>query len=146
MQIYNTLTRRREEFVPLKDKEVKIYVCGPTVYDFFHIGNARVFITFETFRRFLKYRGYKVTYVQNFTDIDDKLIKRANEEGISVKELADKYIQEYFKDADALGIERADYHPRATETISDIIELVKNFMMKVMLMKLMVMYIIEPGI
>ncbi len=126
MQIYNTLTRRREEFVPLKDKEVKIYVCGPTVYDFFHIGNARVFITFDTFRRFLKYRGYKVTYVQNFTDIDDKLIKRANEEGISVKELADKYIQEYFKDADALGIERADYHPRATETISDIIELVKK--------------------
>ncbi len=126
MQIYNTLTRGREEFAPLKDNEVNIYVCGPTVYDFFHIGNARVFITFDTFRRFLKYLGYKVTYVQNFTDIDDKLIKRANEEGITVKELAEKYIQEYFKDADALGIDRADYHPRATETIFDIIDLVNK--------------------
>lgn len=125
MKIYNTLSRSKEEFIPLKDKEVKIYVCGPTVYNYFHIGNARVFLTFDAFRRYLEYRGYKVTFVQNFTDIDDKMIKRANEEGISVKQLSERFIQEYFKDADALGIKRADYHPRATENIQDIIEMIK---------------------
>jgi cysteinyl-tRNA synthetase len=107
-----------------------MYVCGPTVYNYFHIGNARVFITFDTFRRYLKYRGYKVIYVQNFTDIDDKLIKRAKEEGVTVKEIAEKYIEEYFRDADALGIERADYHPRATENIPEIIEIIKTLQNK----------------
>jgi len=130
MKIYNTLTRKKEEFEPLEDKKVKMYVCGPTVYNYFHIGNARAFLVFDTFRRYLEYRGYEVTYVQNFTDIDDKMIKRAEEEGITVKELADRFIKEYFKDADALGIRRADYHPRATEVIPDIIEMIKTLMEK----------------
>ncbi|MFY9217678.1 MAG: cysteine--tRNA ligase, partial [Tepidanaerobacteraceae bacterium] len=126
MQIYNTLTRKKEEFVPLKGNKVNIYTCGPTVYDFFHVGNARVFITFDMIRNYLKFRGYDVTFVQNFTDIDDKMIKRANEENITVKELGERFIDEYFKDADALGIERADVHPKATEHIEDIIELIKT--------------------
>lgn len=130
MKIYNTLIRKKEEFEPLEDKKVKMYVCGPTVYNYFHIGNARAFLVFDAFRRYLEYRGYEVTYVQNFTDIDDKMIKRAEEEGITVKELADRFIQEYFKDADALGIKRADYHPRATEVIPDIIEMIKTLMEK----------------
>lgn len=130
MRIYNTLTRKKEELIPVRDREVRMYVCGPTVYNYFHIGNARVFITFDTFRRYLKYRGYKVIYVQNFTDIDDKLIKRAKEEGVTVKEIAEKYIEEYFRDADALGIERADYHPRATENIPEIIEIIKTLQNK----------------
>lgn len=125
MKIYNTLTRRKEEFIPLNDNKVTIYACGPTVYDFFHVGNARVFITFDAVRRYLKYRGYDVKFVQNFTDIDDKMIKRANEEGITVKELGDRFIEEYFKDADALNIKRADVHPRATEHIRDIVEFIK---------------------
>ena len=126
MQIFNTLTRKKEEFVPLKGNKVNIYTCGPTVYDFFHVGNARVFITFDMIRNYLKFRGYDVTFVQNFTDIDDKMIKRANEENITVKELGERFIDEYFKDADALGIERADVHPKATEHIEDIIELIKT--------------------
>ena len=130
MRIYNTLTRKREDFVPIKNNKVSIYVCGPTVYDFFHIGNARVFVVFDVFRRFLEYQGYDVTYVQNFTDIDDKLINKANEEGITVSELAEKYIDEYFKDADKLGVERASCHPRATETISEIIGLIKKLFEK----------------
>lgn len=125
MKIYNTLTRRKEELIPLNDNKVTIYACGPTVYDFFHVGNARVFITFDAVRRYLKYRGYDVKFVQNFTDIDDKMIKRANEEGITVKELGDRFIEEYFKDADALNIKRADVHPRATEHIRDIVEFIK---------------------
>jgi len=125
VKIYNTLTRRKEEFIPLNDNKVTIYACGPTVYDFFHVGNARVFITFDAVRRYLKYRGYDVKFVQNFTDIDDKMIKRANEEGITVKELGDRFIEEYFKDADALNIKRADVHPRATDHIRDIVEFIK---------------------
>lgn len=125
MLIYNTLTRRKEEFVPINGNKVNIYTCGPTVYDFFHVGNARVFITFDMVRNYLKFRGYDVTFVQNFTDIDDKMIKRANEEDITVKELGERFIAEYFKDADALGIQRADVHPRATEHINDIINLIE---------------------
>lgn len=125
MKIYNTLTKRKEEFRPLNGNKVTIYVCGPTVYDYFHVGNARVFITFDVVRNYLKYRGYDIKFVQNFTDIDDKMIKRANEEGITVKELGDRFIEEYFKDADALNIKRADVHPRATEHIQDIIEFIK---------------------
>ena len=97
MKIFNTLTRQKEEFVPITPGEAKIYACGPTVYDFFHIGNARPFIIFDTLRRYLEYKGLKVTFVQNFTDIDDKMINRANREGITVRELGERFIEEYFK-------------------------------------------------
>ena len=120
MKIYNTLTRQKQEFVPINKGEVKMYSCGPTVYDYFHIGNARPFIVFDTMRRYLEYQGYKVTFVQNFTDIDDKMIKRANEEGITVKELGERFIAEYFKDAQAIGIHKATIHPKATENIDAI--------------------------
>ena len=130
MKLYNTLTRKKEEFVPLVPGEVKMYVCGPTVYNFFHIGNGRTFIVFDTVRRYLEYRGYKVKFIQNFTDIDDKMIKRANEEKITVKEVGDKYIKEYYTDADALNIERATVNPRATEYIDDIIEFVSALIEK----------------
>ena len=126
MQIYNSQTRKKEEFVPLHPGKVGIYACGPTVYNYFHVGNARPFIVFDVLRRYLAHRGYEVTFVQNFTDIDDKMIKRANEEGITVKELGDRFITEYFKDAQALGIRPATVHPRATEHIGDIIKLVKT--------------------
>lgn len=125
MKIYNTLTNKKEEFKTVKPGEVNMYVCGPTVYNFFHIGNARTFVVFDAFRRYLEYRGYNVKFVQNFTDIDDKMIKRANEENSTVKELGDKYISEYYKDADALKIKRATVNPRATEFISEIVEFVK---------------------
>lgn len=125
MKIYNTLTRRKEDFIPLKKNEVTIYTCGPTVYDFFHIGNARVFVTFDMIRRYFEFKGFKVKFVQNFTDIEDKMIKRAREEKITVKQLGNKFIREYFKDAEALGIKKATVHPRATEHIDDIIELIK---------------------
>ena len=126
MRIYNTLTRKKEEFIPIIPGEVKMYVCGPTVYNFFHIGNGRTFIIFDTIRRYFEYRGYKVTFIQNFTDIDDKMINKANDESITVKELGDKYIKEYYKDADALNIERATVNPRATEYIQDIIKFVEE--------------------
>lgn len=126
MKIYNSMTREKQEFVPITPGEVKMYSCGPTVYDYFHIGNARPFIVFDTMRRYLEYKGYKVTFVQNFTDIDDKMINRANKEGITVKELGERFIAEYFKDADSLGIRRADIHPKATENIDAIIDVVKS--------------------
>ncbi len=126
MKLYNTLTRTKEEFVPIEEGKVKMYVCGPTVYNFFHIGNARPFIIFDTFRRYLEYRGYDVKYIQNFTDVDDKIIKRGNEEGITPERVADKYIDEYFKDADGLGIKRATVHPRVTDNINEIIEFIKE--------------------
>ena len=126
MQVYNTMTRKKEPLIPIKEGEISMYVCGPTVYDYFHIGNARPFVVFDTMRRYLEYRGYKVKYVQNFTDIDDKMINRANREGTTVKELGDRFIEEYYRDADALGIERATVNPRATEHIGDIIKLVKK--------------------
>ena len=126
MRIYNTMTRSKQEFVPLEEGKVKMYSCGPTVYDYFHIGNARPFIIFDTLRRYLEYLGYEVTFVQNFTDIDDKMINRANKEGITVKELGERFIAEYFKDAEALGIKRATIHPKATENIDAIIDVVKH--------------------
>lgn len=126
MKLYNTMSREKEEFVPITPGEVKMYVCGPTVYNFFHIGNARTFIIFDTVRRYFEYKGFKVKFVQNFTDIDDKMINKANSEGITVKELGDKYIAEYYKDADGLMIERASANPRATEYINDIIEFVRE--------------------
>jgi len=130
MVIYNTLTRKKEEFIPLEPNKVKMYACGPTVYNFFHIGNARCFVVFDMFRRYLKYRGYDVTFVQNFTDIDDKLIRKANEEGTTVKEIAEKYIKEYFTDAKGLGVQPADIHPRATENIDTIIEIISSLLEK----------------
>ncbi len=126
MKIYNTLTRKKEEFVPMDKDNVKMYSCGPTVYDYFHIGNARPFIIFDTMRRYLEYIGYKVTFVQNFTDIDDKMIKRANDEGITVGELGKRFIEEYFKDARAIGVRAATIHPKATENIDAIIDIVKK--------------------
>ncbi|MHC2994257.1 MAG: cysteine--tRNA ligase [Candidatus Atribacteria bacterium] len=126
LKIYNTLTRKKEEFIPLKKGEVGIYVCGPTVYNFIHIGNARPFIIFEVVRRYLKFKGYKVKYIQNLTDIDDKMINNARKLNVTVPELAEKFIEEYFIDADSLNIGRADIHPRATEHIKEIIELVKG--------------------
>lgn len=126
MKIYNTISRKKEEFIPIDKNEVKMYSCGPTVYDYFHIGNARPFIIFDTMRRYLEYLGYKVKFVQNFTDIDDKMIKRANEEGITVKELAERFINEYFEDSHALGIAEASVHPKATENIDAIIAIVSK--------------------
>ncbi len=126
MKIYNSMTRKKEEFHPIQEGKVGIYACGPTVYNYFHIGNARPFITFDVLRRQLEREGYQVTFVQNFTDIDDKMIKRANEEGITVRELADRFISEYYKDAEALGIRPATVHPKATEHIPEIIGLIEK--------------------
>lgn len=130
MKLYNTLTRQKEEFKEIKEGTVTIYACGPTVYNLFHIGNARPFITFDVLRRYFEYRGKKVRFVQNFTDIDDKLIRRAAEEDTTVKELADRYIEEYYTDAGALGVNRATVHPRATDCIGDIIKLVETLVEK----------------
>jgi len=130
MRIYNTMSKKKEEFVPITPGEVKMYVCGPTVYNFFHIGNARTFIIFDTVRRYFEYTGYKVKFIQNFTDIDDKMINKANEEGITIKELGDKYISEYYKDADGLNIQRATVNPRATEYIGDIIDFIQELINK----------------
>lgn len=126
MKIYNTLTRRKEEFVPIEEGKVRMYVCGPTVYNYFHIGNARPFVVFDTMRKYLEYRGYKVKFVQNFTDVDDKIINRAKEEGITAQEVGEKYIAEYFKDAAALNVKKATVHPRVTETMDDIIKFVQE--------------------
>lgn len=126
MKIFNTMTRTKEEFKPLEEGKVKMYVCGPTVYNYIHVGNARPFIIFDTLRRYLEYRGYEVTYVQNFTDVDDKIIKRGHEEQIAPEEVAKKYIQEYFVDADGLGIKRASVHPQVTDNMEQIIEFVKE--------------------
>ncbi|SHK75865.1 cysteinyl-tRNA synthetase [Clostridium cavendishii DSM 21758] len=130
MRVYNTLTKKKEQFNPIVPGEVSMYVCGPTVYNFFHIGNGRTFIVFDTIRRYFEYRGFKVKFVQNFTDIDDKMINKANDEGITVKELGDKYIDEYYKDADELNIERATVNPRATEFVTEIVEFVKGLIDK----------------
>ncbi len=131
MKLYNTLTRRKEEFKPIKNDEVTMYVCGPTVYNYIHVGNARPLVVFDTLRRYLTYKGYKVKYVVNFTDIDDKLINKANEENTTVKEIADKYIEEFIKDAEGLSLyEQEILHPRATEYINKIIEFVDSLIKK----------------
>lgn len=129
MKLYNTLTQQKDELT-IKDNTVRMYVCGPTVYNFFHIGNARVFVVFDMLRRYLEYRGHKVIFVQNFTDVDDKLIKRALEEGTTVKDVAEKYIKEYFTDAEGLGVKKASFHPKATETIPEIIDMVSALIEK----------------
>lgn len=124
MKLFNSLTRKKEEFKTIEENKVRMYVCGPTVYNYFHIGNARPFMMFDVLRRYLEFKGYEVNYVQNFTDVDDKIINRANEEGISSLEVSEKYIEEYFKDADALGIKRATVHPKVTENIEGIIKFI----------------------
>jgi len=120
MKIFNTLTRQKDEFKPITEGEVKIYACGPTVYNYIHIGNARPLCVFDVLRRYFEWRGYKVNFVQNFTDIDDKLIKKANEEGITVPEVAARYIEEFWVDAKGLNVREATVHPRATENIEQI--------------------------
>lgn len=130
MKIYNTMTGQKEEFVPIEEGKVKIYVCGPTVYNFFHIGNARPFVVFDTLRRYFKYRGYEVKFVQNFTDVDDKIIRRAKEEGISAQEVSEKYIKEYFEDAKALNVIPADVHPKVSEHIPEIIDFIQTLIDK----------------
>jgi cysteinyl-tRNA synthetase len=126
IHVYNTLTRQKEPFETLEPGKVKMYVCGPTVYNYFHIGNARPFVVFDMVRRYLEYKGYEVTYVQNFTDVDDKIIKRAHEENLSPLEVAEKYIESYFADADALFVRRATVHPRVTEEMPEIIAFIEE--------------------
>ena len=130
MRVFNTLTRQKQELVPIKSGEYKIYACGPTVYNFIHIGNARPLCVFDVLRRYLEYRGNKVTFVQNFTDIDDKIIRRANEEGLTFKEISEKYIEEFWKDAKGMNIREASYHPKATENIDEIIQIVSTLIEK----------------
>lgn len=125
MLIYNTLTRRKEEFVPREPGKVAMYVCGPTTYNYIHLGNARPIVFFDTVRRYLKYRGYNVFYVQNFTDIDDKIINRAREVGEEPLNLAARFVNEYFKDADALNVLRADIHPKVSRHLDEIINMVQ---------------------
>ena len=130
MRIYNTLSRRQEEFKPIEEGKVSMYVCGPTVYNLIHIGNARPMIVFDTFRRYMTYRGYDVNYVSNFTDVDDKIIKKANEEGVSAEEISERYIKECKKDMEGLNVLPATTHPKATEEIDGMIEMIKSLIEK----------------
>ncbi|MDY3845408.1 MAG: cysteine--tRNA ligase [Eubacteriales bacterium] len=130
MQFYNTLSGKKDEFIPIEEGKVRMYACGPTVYNFFHVGNARCFVVFDMLRRYLEYRGYEVKFVQNFTDIDDKVIKKANEEGLTYSEIAKRYIDEYFVDAKGLGVRPATVHPLATDNIDMILHIVKTLVEK----------------
>lgn len=130
MRVYNTLTRKKEEFIPIEEGKVRMYVCGPTVYNLFHIGNARTFIIFDTIRKYMEYIGYEVKFIQNFTDIDDKMIKKAQDTQTTVKELGDRYIMEYYKDADQLKIKRATVNPRATEYIDEMVSFIEELIAK----------------
>lgn len=130
MKIYNTMTRQKEDFVTQTPGEVRMYVCGPTVYNFIHIGNARPLVVFDTMRKYLEYRGNKVKYVQNFTDVDDKIINRSREEGIPPMDVANKYIKEFFDDAESMNVRKADVHPRVSETMDDIIQFVQDLIDK----------------
>lgn len=130
MKIYNTLKREKQELVPVDSNEIKIYACGPTVYNYIHIGNARPLCVFDVLRRYLEYRGHKVNFVQNFTDIDDKLIKKANEEGITVAEVAKRYIAEFWTDAKGLNVREATVHPKATENIDAILGIIESLVEK----------------
>ncbi len=126
MKVFNTVSRQKEEFVPVNENEVKIYACGPTVYNYIHIGNARPLCVFDVLRRYMEYRGYNVKFVQNFTDVDDKIINRANEEGLTFTEVSEKYIQEFWTDAHGLNFKDATVHPKATENIDEIIDIIKT--------------------
>lgn len=130
MKLYNTLSKRKEEFVPLKEGEVKMYVCGPTVYNFIHIGNARPMIVFDTARRYMEYKGYKVNFVSNFTDVDDKIIKKAIEEGVSSEEISQRYIAECKKDMEGMNVKPATTHPLATQEIDGMIEMIQTLIDK----------------
>ena len=130
MKIYNTLSQKKEEFVPIHEGKVGMYVCGPTVYNYIHIGNARPMIVFDTVRRYLEYKGYEVNYVSNFTDVDDKIIKKANEEGVSASEIAERYISECKKDMEALNIKPATMNPKATEEIDGMIQMIQTLIEK----------------
>ena len=130
MQIYNTLTRKKEEFAPMREREFKIYTCGPTVYDFAHIGNFRAYVFQDIFKRYMRYRGFKVTHVMNITDVDDKTIKNSMEEGVPIEELTTRYEQAFFEDLEALNIEKPDVSPRATEHIDDMVRVIKALMEK----------------
>lgn len=130
MKIFNTLTRQKEELKTIVSNELKVYACGPTVYNFIHIGNARPLCVFDTFRRYMEYRGYKVNFVQNFTDIDDKIIRRANEEGTDYKTVSEKYIEEFWTDAKGMNVREATTHPKATENIDEIINIVSTLIEK----------------
>ena len=130
MKVFNTLTRRKEELKTITPNELKVYACGPTVYNFIHIGNARPLCVFDTFRRYMEYRGYKVNFVQNFTDIDDKIIRRANEEGTDYKTVSEKYIEEFWVDAKGMNVREATVHPKATENIDEIINIVSTLIEK----------------
>ena len=130
MKLYNTLTKKKEEFVPLEPGKVKMYVCGPTVYNFIHIGNARPMIVFDTARRYMEHKGYEVNYVSNFTDVDDKIIAKANEEGVSAKEISERYIAECKKDMEGMNVKPATTHPKATEEISGMIDMISTLVEK----------------
>lgn len=130
MKLYNTLTRKKEEFVPLEEGKVKMYVCGPTVYDYIHIGNARPYVIFDTIRRYMEYKGYEVKYVQNFTDVDDKIINKAIKEGVESTVISERYIAEAKKDAEGLNVEPATYNPKVTEEMPEIIEMIKTLIEK----------------
>ncbi|MBQ6931726.1 MAG: cysteine--tRNA ligase [Clostridia bacterium] len=130
MKIFNTLTRAKDELKTIEPGVLKVYACGPTVYNFIHIGNARPLCVFDVLRRYMEYRGYEVKFVQNFTDIDDKIIRRANEEGISFKEVSEKYIEEFWKDAKGMNIREATVHPKATENIDEIIAIISTLIEK----------------
>ena len=130
MKIFNTLSRQKEEFVPLTPNEVKMYACGPTVYNYIHIGNARPICVFDVLRRYFEYRGYKVTFCQNFTDVDDKIIRKANEEGVSSLDVSERFIKEYQIDAKGLNVKEATVHPKVTENIDKIIDIVRTLVEK----------------
>ncbi|WP_147804617.1 cysteine--tRNA ligase [Alkalicoccus halolimnae] len=130
IQLYNTLTRQKETFQPIEEGKVKMYVCGPTVYNYIHIGNARPAVVFDMVRRYLEYRGYDVEYVSNFTDVDDKIIKAAEELNEDVMEVAERFIEAYHRDTGALGVEKADLHPRVTESMPDIIDFIERLVEK----------------
>lgn len=130
MKLYNTLSRTKEDFIPLEENKVKMYVCGPTVYDFIHIGNARPLVVFDTVRRYFEYKGYEVNYVQNFTDVDDKIINRANQENVTMDVISKRYIEEALKDSAGLNIKLATHHPRVTEEIQDIIKMIEELISK----------------
>lgn len=130
LKVFNTLTKKKEEFITREPGKVGMYVCGPTTYNFIHLGNARPLVAFDTVRRYFQYRGYQVTYIQNFTDVDDKIISRAREEGQTPQKLAEKYIKAYFEDADALHVLRADMHPRVTDHMEEIIHMIRGIMDK----------------
>ena len=130
IQVYNTLTRKKEDFIPIEEGKIRMYLCGPTVYNYIHIGNARSAVSFDTIRRYFEYRDFEVNYVSNFTDVDDKIIQAAKELKIEAPEVADKFIAAFFEDTEALHVKKADHHPRVMDTIPEIIELVETLVEK----------------